>query len=127
MKKLGLWIALITMTFSVNVFASLEIVITEGVDSARPIGVVPFKWKGQGSMPGDISKVVMADLMRSKIRVGTVASSASRITSATHVNKVGRVIDFFWRGPGTPRGRAGYLAKIGEPLPDPVFAPAVFL
>jgi TolB protein len=65
MKKLGLWIALITMAFSANVYASLEIVITEGVDSARPIGVVPFKWKGQGSMPGDISKVVMADLMRS--------------------------------------------------------------
>ncbi|GFD67988.1 Tol-Pal system beta propeller repeat protein TolB [Alteromonas sp. KUL106] len=65
MKKLGLWIALIATAFSANVFASLEIVITEGVDSARPIGVVPFKWKGQGSMPGDISKVVMADLMRS--------------------------------------------------------------
>ncbi|WP_425451705.1 Tol-Pal system beta propeller repeat protein TolB [Alteromonas aestuariivivens] len=45
--------------------ATLEIVITEGIDSARPIGVVPFKWKGQGALPGDISEVVMADLMRS--------------------------------------------------------------
>lgn len=45
--------------------ASLEIVITEGVDSARPIGVVPFKWEGTDSIPQGIADVVMADLMRS--------------------------------------------------------------
>ena len=65
MKRTGLWVAAIVMVFSAKVFATLEIVITEGMDSARPIGVVPFKWKGEGVLPGEISEVVMADLMRS--------------------------------------------------------------
>ena len=65
MKIRGLWIAAIAMVFSAKVFATLEIVITEGMNSARPIGVVPFKWKGQGALPGEISEVVMADLTRS--------------------------------------------------------------
>src|SRR5690554_6602582 len=68
MKKLIAYVAATTVVLSVLLSpakASLEIVITEGIDSARPIAVVPFGWKGIGPKPAGLTEVVAADLMRS--------------------------------------------------------------
>ncbi|ABU70580.1 translocation protein TolB [Vibrio campbellii ATCC BAA-1116] len=45
--------------------AALELVITDGIDSARPVAVVPFKWEGSEPLPTDISAVIASDLQRS--------------------------------------------------------------
>ncbi|MGI9344472.1 MAG: Tol-Pal system beta propeller repeat protein TolB [Gammaproteobacteria bacterium] len=45
--------------------AELRIEISEGVEKAVPIAVVPFGWDGQGAAPYDVSAVVTADLARS--------------------------------------------------------------
>ncbi|BDY05652.1 Tol-Pal system beta propeller repeat protein TolB [Ferrimonas sp. YFM] len=58
------WLALMAMV-SMPAKATLEIVITEGIDAARPIAVVPFVWEGQGEMPAQIADVVSSDLRRS--------------------------------------------------------------
>jgi TolB protein len=60
-------LSLLLFIFSISSrsFAALEIIITEGVDTSRPIGVVPFKWVGEGVMPERLTGVVAADLRRS--------------------------------------------------------------
>ncbi|ODA26157.1 Tol-Pal system beta propeller repeat protein TolB [Photobacterium damselae] len=65
MKRWIMGLCLMLLTMSQFARAELELVITDGVDSARPIAVVPFKWEGQGKLPTDISAVVASDLQRS--------------------------------------------------------------
>ncbi|MEP0175044.1 MAG: Tol-Pal system beta propeller repeat protein TolB [Paraglaciecola sp.] len=56
---------LLLSLMSFKSFSALEIVITEGVDTSRPIGIVPFKWVGDGVMPEKLTEVIGADLRRS--------------------------------------------------------------
>lgn len=58
-------LSVMIMTFSVNALARLEILITEGVNSARPVAVIPFQWIGEGKKPNNISAIIAADLQRS--------------------------------------------------------------
>ncbi|MGL4860252.1 MAG: Tol-Pal system beta propeller repeat protein TolB [Enterobacteriaceae bacterium] len=66
--------------------AEVRIVITQGVDSARPIAVIPFKWMGTGALPQDIGAIIAADLRNSgKFNPIDVARMPQQPTSAGEV------------------------------------------
>jgi TolB protein len=69
--------------------AEVRIEITQGVDSARPIGVVQFKWMGPGTPPEEIGAIVGADLRNSgkfnpidAARMPQQPSTAAEVTPA---------------------------------------------
>ncbi|WP_045973364.1 Tol-Pal system beta propeller repeat protein TolB [Xenorhabdus doucetiae] len=69
--------------------AEVRIEITQGVDSARPIGVVPFKWTGAGDAPENIGSIIAADLRNSgkfnpidATRMPQQPTTASEVTPA---------------------------------------------
>ncbi|MCC5853008.1 MAG: Tol-Pal system protein TolB [Alkalimonas sp.] len=53
------------LSLTVQARSALEIVITEGIDSAQPIAVVPFRFEGTNPPSETITEVIAADLMRS--------------------------------------------------------------
>lgn len=54
-----------TVLLTAKAHASLEIVITEGIDSARPVAILPFTFKGATLPSQRLDEVIAADLMRS--------------------------------------------------------------
>ncbi len=64
MKKIFIAIFL-SLAWLTPALADLTIEITEGVEGALPIAVVPFGWQGPGTPPVDVAGVIDADLKRS--------------------------------------------------------------
>ena len=53
---------LLYATFSI---ADIKIIITDGINTAKPIAVVPFKWVGNGAPPQEIDNIIASDLRNS--------------------------------------------------------------
>ncbi|MBU2112753.1 MAG: Tol-Pal system protein TolB [Gammaproteobacteria bacterium] len=64
-KFLSRTLLLSLLVLSARAQASLEIVITEGIDSARPVAILPFSFKGANLPNQRLDEVIAADLMRS--------------------------------------------------------------
>ncbi|QBY42677.1 Tol-Pal system beta propeller repeat protein TolB [Arsenophonus nasoniae] len=45
--------------------AEIRIEITQGINTAQPIAIVPFKWTGTGTLPDNVGQIVAADLRNS--------------------------------------------------------------
>ncbi|MDN3652904.1 Tol-Pal system beta propeller repeat protein TolB [Thalassotalea ponticola] len=63
-KKLLFFVAMFAALIS-KAHAELELVITGGVDTTRPIAVLPFTYQGTSELPHDVSKIIREDLLRS--------------------------------------------------------------
>lgn len=80
-------IALLFLWASVLRADEVRIVITQGVDAATPIAVVPFKWTGQGTPSQNVSEIIAADLRNSgKFNPIPTARMPQQPTTLSEVN-----------------------------------------
>lgn len=111
MKKI-FYALFISLAWLHTALADLTIEITEGVEGALPIAVVPFGWQGPGSPPVDVAGVINADLQRSgRFKTIPQVDMLSRPTTA------GEIAFKDWRALNTenlvigqvrPQGTGGY-------------------
>jgi TolB protein len=109
MKILVKWLTLATLMLTTQVNAALDIIITEGVDAARPIAVVPFVWQGPGAAPQKISDIVMSDLARS----GTFKPVDVRALPQTGISSVSQFTAGNWGRVGAEAVVVGSIKPYG--------------
>jgi TolB protein len=98
----------IVAALSSNAQASLEIVITEGIDSARPIAIVPFTFKGATLPNQRFEEIIAADLMRSgKFSPLTTLKMPQRPQSAAQIDYAA------WSREGVEAIVVGQITEIG--------------
>lgn len=106
---LRLFLSISLLIVSAQASARLEILITEGVNTARPIAVVPFKWTGVGKLPEDVAKVIGNDL-RSSGQFGPISIDKMPATPSTSEH-----IDYAkWHGIGVEAIVMGEIAPASQ-------------
>ena len=88
--------------------AALTIEITQGIEGAQPIAVVPFGWNGPGQPPQDVAGIIAGDLKRSG-QFSPLASSD--FISQPHDNDTIQFHD--WRLLGAPNLVVGTVRPEG--------------
>jgi TolB protein len=100
---------LILCVLPLGVQAALEIRITQGVEGAMPIAIVPFGWEGAGpGAPEDLAAIVQANLHRS----GQFAP-LERGRMPQQPVRAGEVDFGAWRGAGVEHVVIGHLQASG--------------
>ncbi len=116
MKRRKYWIALLIWMLPALPALALDIEITQGVEGALPIAVVPFAYTGKGKPPSqDVAAIVAADLARSgRFRTLPLKEMLTRPSRPEQVdfrdwralNQENLVI-----GEVLPNGPAGFIVK----------------
>jgi len=87
MKSIIKFFLLAGFSITQPALAAIDIVITEGVNSARPIAVVPFKWLGSGPKPQELANVISNDLRFSgRFNPSGVFSMPSQPSTDSEIN-----------------------------------------
>lgn len=97
----------------VNAQSNLRIVITEGMNNARPIAVVPFKWTGETILPENLSDIISNNLQRSgkfsPVSLSNMPQFPSTDEEVDYAAWAGKGIDTVLTGSIAPAGDDQYL------------------